>query len=688
MSNAIVKELCKLRHKVVELESSNLELKRELEELRKVKESQEWLEKERKRLYWLLDELPAFVYLQAQDYSITYANRFFWDKFGSSSKGEPCYRTIFGYDKPCERCETFEVFATKKPQTWQWEDNGGRAYHIYNYPFLDIDNSFLVLVLGFDISEHKRLERMLSSQKGQLQEQLFFSNALKRIAETVFYNHKTQAILENIVEIIGQALSHDRVLIYDIDFEKNQGIALCEWLDSNITSINITYDLDLFSSTYRSIKDNKQPIESHFDAYNRLLIADGVADLLHKTMHIKSLLWYPFGFRKNGFYCLIFNQVNNRCSLRKEELEFINAAAKQIEIGIQKLNMQQERERSQEAFSKAFNFSPDPMTITSFPEGRLIDVNESWLKVMGYKYNETVSKTIQTLKIWKDIAERNKVRSTLEEKGAVHNLEMVFVKKNGEERIGLFSGDIITLYGKKCCLAVIKDITELRKFEKEIIRIEQLNLVGQMAAGIAHEVRNPMTTVRGFLQMFRSNQELTGYTSRFDLMIDELDRANAIISQFLSLAKSKPVDQKMQNLNSVIETLYPLIQADAFESDTYISLDLHNIPDVLIDEKEMRQLILNLTSNGLQAMDRGKTLTIKTYPGKNEVVLAVQDQGAGIEPDLVDKLGTPFLTTKDEGTGLGLAVCYSVAARHNAIIEVKTGAEGTTFFVRFKVPQY
>jgi len=208
-----------------------------------------------------------------------------------------------------------------------------------------------------------------------------------------------------------------------------------------------------------------------------------------------------------------------------------------------------------------------------------------------------------------------------------------------------------------------------------------------MAAGIAHEVRNPMTTVRGFLQMFRSNQELTGYTSRFDLMIDELDRANAIISQFLSLAKNKPVTHKMQNLNSVIETLYPLIQADAFESDTYISLNLHDIPDVLIDEKEMRQLILNLTSNGLQAMDRGKTLTIKTYPGKNEVVLAVQDQGAGIDPEIVNKLGTPFLTTKDEGTGLGLAVCYSVAARHNAIIEVKTGTEGTTFFIRFNVPK-
>jgi len=386
MSNAVTEELGKLRQKVVELESSNIQLTRELEELRKEKESKEWLEKERKRLYWLLDELPAFVYLQAQDYSIPYANRFFGDRFGSSSKGEPCYRTIFGYDKPCERCETFKVFATKKPHTWEWEDNEGRTYHIYNYPFYDIDNSLLVLVLGFDITEHKELEKMLSLQKGQLQEQLFFSNALNRIAETVIYNHQTQTILENIVKIIGQALNLDRVLIYDIDFKNLQGVGLCEWLDSNLTSVNSTYSLDTFFNTCKSMQNNKQYIESHFDDYNRLLISDGATELLHKTMHIKSLLWYPFGFRKNGFYCLVFNQVNNRRTWREEELEFINAAAKQVEIGIQKLNIQQERERSQEAFSKAFNFSPDPMTITSFPEGRFIDVNESWLKVMGYNY--------------------------------------------------------------------------------------------------------------------------------------------------------------------------------------------------------------------------------------------------------------------------------------------------------------
>ncbi|MEW5899031.1 MAG: ATP-binding protein, partial [Bacillota bacterium] len=88
--------------------------------------------------------------------------------------------------------------------------------------------------------------------------------------------------------------------------------------------------------------------------------------------------------------------------------------------------------------------------------------------------------------------------------------------------------------------------------------------------------------------------------------------------------------------------------------------------------------------NGLEAMPPGGTLTIKTFQEGEEVVLAVQDEGPGIEPDLLEKIGTPFFTTKDDGTGLGLAVCYSIAARHKAAITVETSPAGTTFFVRFK----
>jgi signal transduction histidine kinase len=216
-------------------------------------------------------------------------------------------------------------------------------------------------------------------------------------------------------------------------------------------------------------------------------------------------------------------------------------------------------------------------------------------------------------------------------------------------------------------------------------RLDQLNIVGQMAAGIGHEIRNPMTAIRGFLQILERKPECQKYKEYFQLMIDELDRANSIITEFLSLAKIKPSKLKKQNLNRIIEALNPLITADVMNTSNDIVFELRDVPDYSINEKEIRQLILNLVRNGVEAMSASGTLTVETCATDNEIVLSVKDEGKGIEPEVLDKIGNPFFTTKDQGTGLGLATCYSIAARHNAAITIETGTSGTTFFVRFKL---
>lgn len=236
-----------------------------------------------------------------------------------------------------------------------------------------------------------------------------------------------------------------------------------------------------------------------------------------------------------------------------------------------------------------------------------------------------------------------------------------------------------------CYRTIITDLSEHKRLEKELSRLERLNLIGEMAASIAHEIRNPMTTVCGFLQLFRGKSEFVTHVEHFDLMTDELDRANSIISEFLSLARNKVVRLSYHNLNTIVTALFQLLQADALRTGINLQLDLGDIPNLLVDEEEIRQIILNLTYNGFQAMSPGGTLTVLTYVDGDSVVLAVQDEGTGIRPDLLEKLGTPFLTTKENGTGLGLAVCYSIVVRHNAIIKVETGAWGTTFFVRFRL---
>ena len=235
-----------------------------------------------------------------------------------------------------------------------------------------------------------------------------------------------------------------------------------------------------------------------------------------------------------------------------------------------------------------------------------------------------------------------------------------------------------------CCL--FKDITEKKKYEKELRRLSNLDLIGQMAAGISHEIRNPMTTVRGFLQLFKKEDEFEKHNYYFNLMIEELDRANSIISEFLSMGNTRTSDLQMLDLNSIIHDITPLIKIDTFNQNQLIQFDTKDIPKLLLNRNEIRQLIINLYRNGLEAMSKGKILTISTYnEDENFVVLAVRDQGEGIKPEVLEKLGTPFYTTKVNGTGLGLGICYAIAARHNAKIEIQTGSKGTTFFIKFKI---
>jgi len=228
-----------------------------------------------------------------------------------------------------------------------------------------------------------------------------------------------------------------------------------------------------------------------------------------------------------------------------------------------------------------------------------------------------------------------------------------------------------------------RDITKQKQSEKKMANLERLNVVGEMAAGIGHEVRNPMTTIRGFLQMLINKKECIEYWEYYRLMIEELDRANSIITEFLSLAKDKLTYHQFKNINDVITSLLPLIEADAIIGNKYIRVELSPIPEIYVDETQIRQLILNMVRNGLEAMLTGGYLTIKTYIEKNDVVLAIEDQGTGIIPEVLEKISTPFFTTKKEGTGLGLSICYNIAAHHNAVVDVETSGEGTTFFIRF-----
>jgi PAS domain S-box-containing protein len=231
------------------------------------------------------------------------------------------------------------------------------------------------------------------------------------------------------------------------------------------------------------------------------------------------------------------------------------------------------------------------------------------------------------------------------------------------------------------------DVTELQRLKDEVDRMDRLSLVGQMAASITHEIRNPMAVIRGFVQLL-SERSVEDQKSYFRIILEELDRANAIINDFLSLAQNRIVEKEPCNLNEMLNDLLPLVWADANMRGQIIEMRLCDNMDLLdMNSKEMKQLILNLVRNGMEAMNDKGVLRIETMNFKDTVQLRVIDNGVGITQEKLERLFEPFFTTKTNGTGLGLALCLSIVERHNGKIHVEsTVGQGTAIIVSFCKP--
>ncbi|HHW91667.1 MAG TPA: GAF domain-containing protein [Firmicutes bacterium] len=234
---------------------------------------------------------------------------------------------------------------------------------------------------------------------------------------------------------------------------------------------------------------------------------------------------------------------------------------------------------------------------------------------------------------------------------------------------------------------VIEDVTEKRQLEISLQEAEKLAALGELAAGIAHEMRNPLTTIKGFTQLIRqknySAEELAGYT---DLMLSEMERMGEIIRSLLLLADTTRVQVESVDLNKLLELLLSLIHAEAVLRDVEIRYrPSPNLPPVKGDFNELKQSFLNIATNALQAMTYGGILTISSEyrAEEGEVWIHVGDTGCGIAPDDYKRIFNPFFCTKEEGTGLGLPIAYRIVQKYGGEINIasKVG-EGTVFTIK------
>jgi PAS domain S-box-containing protein len=226
--------------------------------------------------------------------------------------------------------------------------------------------------------------------------------------------------------------------------------------------------------------------------------------------------------------------------------------------------------------------------------------------------------------------------------------------------------------GVEAVLSIGKDITEKNEQTDQLLqKSEKLALLGQMAAGIAHEIRNPLTSIRGFVQLFKGDQDQNVY---YDIVLSELDRINAIVGEFLFLSKPTVTTMQDRDVKKLLSDVVTLIQTQTILNNVQIFMEYEShLPLITCDENQLKQVFLNVLKNAIEAMPNGGVIELKvTQDINHQIDILIRDEGVGIPKDRIPSLGEPFYTTKEKGTGLGLMTCYKIIENHQGQLQIES----------------
>jgi signal transduction histidine kinase len=262
---------------------------------------------------------------------------------------------------------------------------------------------------------------------------------------------------------------------------------------------------------------------------------------------------------------------------------------------------------------------------------------------------------------------------------------MAFAQQAGLAIHNAFMYQELKTFSQQMEEKIRRTTADLKKTEAQLIRSEKLAALGQLAAGIAHEIRNPLTSINILIHSLTENLS-SGNSQKEDLKVieEEIHRINEIVDQFLRFAKPAPPLLKKADVISIFEETLQLLRPQIEKQGIVIQKEFQPLPPILMDREQMKQVVLNLLLNAVQAMPKGGHLVLKGHipEGDRWIRLSIQDSGVGISGEDINKLFDPFFSTKEGGMGLGLSIAHRIIDQHHGKIEVEsTPGEGTLFTV-------
>jgi two-component system, cell cycle sensor histidine kinase and response regulator CckA len=360
--------------------------------------------------------------------------------------------------------------------------------------------------------------------------------------------------------------------------------------------------------------------------------------------------------------------------------------------------------QSEERFSKAFLSSPYGVTISTEAEGRYVDANPAYLRMIGYRWEELVGRTALELKIWADPDQRGQWLQLLNASDRTKLIEARFRTKAGEIRLVQIAAERIQLHDEACVLAIVQDVTQARQLEEQFLQAQKMEAVGLLAGGIAHDFNNMLGVIIGYSDVAAGFLEPDHPVRKHIAEIRTAgDRAATLTRQLLAFSRQQVLQPMSLNLNSVIHDVARMLLRVIGEDVSLILKPHEPLGSVYADLGQLQQVLMNLAVNARDAMPNGGRLILETSnvevdenaarnhgtvkPG-SYVVLSISDTGIGMDPATAARVFDPFFTTKgpNRGTGLGLSTVYGIVKQSGGYISVNSKPlVGTTF--KIHLPQ-
>jgi two-component system sensor histidine kinase HydH len=311
------------------------------------------------------------------------------------------------------------------------------------------------------------------------------------------------------------------------------------------------------------------------------------------------------------------------------------------------------------------------------PKGKIVSFNLLALELLGLAESEA-----QGMDLRKSIDfESTGIQSTLTDCIPVLEHEILHQKKSGK-MVPLALSATPIKDGQDGCegsVLVLRDLTEIKLLQEKVKRSEKLAAIGELAAGVAHEIRNPLSSIRGFAQFLRHSLKDKPQEREYaETMVTEVDRINRVVTDLLTFARPMTVEKSPTDITELIEHSVRLVEADALSREVNIRMEISDLTKLPLDTNQITQALLNLLLNALQALPPKGNIEIgaELDTSDSRLHLWVKDDGPGIPITRIEKIFEPFYTTREKGTGLGLAIVHKIVENHNGELSVISPPKG------------